>query len=149
MGPSCSPLHLGVPVLWDNLTRKASQPWTWPSVSVSFMSVKVKLSRACALGVSLGIPLPQSPPETPLPPSRFTAHKRPSPHAGHTPCLSSLESVCSLRLTEQPPFFSTSFTDSTFVFCGPYVEPRRHQTSPPGRQLPPRGRRRRAPCQAF
>lgn len=55
--------------------------------------------------------------------------------------LRSSESACSLRLTEQPPFFSTSFNDFTFVLCDPpklpFVEPRKHLTTlPAARSLP-------------
>lgn len=111
MGPSCSPLPLGVPVLWDSLTRKASQPWTWPSVSASCTSVKVKLSGAGALGV----PLPQSPPKTPLPPSGFTAHRRPSARAGHAPRPPRAfpprrQSACSGSWSGLPPSAPVSLT---------------------------------------
>ena len=48
-------------------------------------SVKAKLIGADAPGVSLDVSLPQSPPEAPLPPSGFTAHRKPSLRYGVRP----------------------------------------------------------------
>ena len=86
--------------------------------------------------VSLWVFLPQSPPESL--PSQLEVPPTGGPPRVWRTCTYPAPSVIGvslLRLTEKPPFFSTSFNDITFALCDPpkppFVEPRKYLTTLP------------------